>query len=57
MRDFQDRLELGLKAIVAVALVCFVYFFLTWLYRLQLIPFVEVSEPCLTGDCVSSPLR
>ena len=57
MRDFQDRLELGLKAIVAVALVCFVYFFLTWLYQLKLIPFVEVSEPCLTGDCVSSPLR
>jgi len=57
MRDFQDRLELGLKAIVAVALVCFVYFFLTWLYQLKLIPFVEVSEPCLTGDCVSSPIR
>ena len=56
-RDFQDRLELGLKAIVALALVAWVYFSLTWLYRLQLIPFVEVSEPCLSADCVSSPLR
>ena len=57
MRDLQDWLELAVRAIQAAALVCFVYFFLTWLYQLKLIPFVEVSEPCLTADCVSSPLR
>jgi len=57
MRFWQDWVELGLKAIAVAALVAWVYFSLTWLYRLQLIPFVEVAEPCLSADCVSSPLR
>ena len=56
MKDWQDRAEFVLKVIAVALLAAWVYFSLTWVYQLQLIPFVEMHPDCLTADCVPRPL-